>query len=540
MPRRKRSLPRQSAAASTKEAGPANKRGTSPKPKPTRSAAPPSQPAGDADQQQTQQTEPSRADSGGAHTQEQVSLPNCGRWQSLLGGEAPELPPDAAPATSPEGEAGNRTTTGPAGMLRTAGSVNSAAGGSGGNAGPAASDLHKTVPAAAVAPEQRKVFQLAVGLKAPTNAPTTLAAQGIVPKPKALPSKLKPRPAGPSAADAAASKAVLAKLLRGAAEQQQQADASAAQQPSISAEPAGGSNSADGTHTQQLVSPPAQIGGSLPEWCLREEAYLAGTLLDTLPPQPSSPLASTPTSSRLPIASPFQQQQTQRAAPSRQPSDPRLSASSASPSSVPWRPGGWQQQQQQQQASLGNAGVPYTAAFAAPAVPALKQEAGLPLRNHSLPAPAQPAPVQYPQQRPAAQPGHSTLNPPSWAMQQPWPAGQASGLAVLGRGIPTAAQQPQQQAGGRHECGAGCCGDKDARARCCFCAAHSRSSCGREAGKAARHAPVPPLGEPVMCPAVCPLGHAGWVTVVSYSKEFKPQPCAEHQLVACRRGSISG
>jgi hypothetical protein len=324
--------------------------------------------------------------------------------------------------------------------------VNSAAGGSGGSAGPAASDLHKAVPAAAVAPEQRKVFQLAVGLKAPTNAPTTLAAQGIVPKPKALPSKLKPRPAGPSAADAAASKAVLAKLLRGAAEQPQQADASAAQQSSMSAEPAGGSNSVDGTHTQQLVSPPAQTGGSLPEWCLREEAYLAGTLLDPLPPQPSSPLASTPTSSRLPIASPFQQQQTQRAAPLRQPSDPRLGASTASPSSVPWRPGGWQQQQQQQQqAGPGNAGVPYTAASAAPAVPALKQEAGLPLRDHSLLAPAQPAPVQYPQQQPAAQPGHSTLKPPSWAMQQQWPAGQASGLAVLGRGIPPAAQQPQQQ-----------------------------------------------------------------------------------------------
>jgi hypothetical protein len=434
---RKRSLPKQSAKAARK-AGPANKRGTPPSSEPTAAAAPQSQPAGEADKQQRQQTEPSHADSDGTHTGLQMSPPVGDRPESLSGAKAPALPPNVAPAMPSKGKTGNKSASGPAGTPCKADSVTSAGGGSGGSAGPAASGSQKTTPAAGVVPGQRKIFQLAIGPKAQTEASATLAAKGSVPKPKALPAKPKPRPAGPSAADEAASRAVLARYLRGGAEQQQQSDASPGQQPHMSTEPAGGSNSADGAHTHQPVSMPACAGEDLPEWLRLEEAILAGTLPE---PQPSSPQAGTPTSGRMPVVTPFRQQQAQRSAPSRQPSDPRLGTSAAPPTSAPWSPvQGWQQQRQ---ASLGNAGVPYTAATAAPA-PAMKREPAS-LRNHGLPALAQPAePTQRPQQQPAAQLAHSTLQTP-WATQQHWPAWPASGLAVPGHGLPSAAQQPQQQ-----------------------------------------------------------------------------------------------
>lgn len=439
---RKRSLPKQPAKAA-REAGAPKRHGTLRRSQPTDAAAPLSQPAGDADQQQRQQTEPSHADSGGTHTGLQMSPPVGDRPESLSGAKAPASPPDAAAAMLSEGKTGSKSTTDPAGTPREAGSVTSAGGGSGGSAGPAASGSQKTPPAAGAAPGQRKIFQLAIGPKALTEASATLAAKESVPKPKALPAKQKPRPAGPSAADEAASRAVLARYgyLRGTAGQLQQADASAGQQPSMSTEPAGGSNSADRADTHQLVSTPARAGGSLPEWLVLEEADAAGTL-PNLPPQSSSPQAGTPTSGRVPVMSPFRQQQAQHAAPSRQPSDPRLGASAAPPATVPWSPsGGWQQQRQ---ASLGNAGVPYTAASAAAAAPAMKREPAS-LRNHSLPALAPPAePPQHPQQQPAAQLAHSTLQTP-WATQQHWPAWQASGLGVPGHGFPPAAQQPQQQ-----------------------------------------------------------------------------------------------
>ena len=430
---RMRSRSKQSAKAA-KEAGQARKRGRPPlKPRPTGAAAPPSQPAGSAEQQQKQQTQPSRSDSGDTHTGQQMLPPAGDRRESLLGAMAPAPPPNAAAEMPSEGKIGSKSTAGPAGTPRKAGSATSTGGGSGGSAGPAASGSQKTMPAAGVAPGQRKIFQLAVGPKAQTEASATLAAKGIVPQPKALPAKPKPRPAGPSAADAAASRAVLAQYLRGTAgQQQQQADASAGQQPCMSTEPAGGSNSADVTYTQQLVPPP--------EWLRHEEALLAGTLPeDLLEPHPSSPQASTPTSGRVPAVPSFRQQPAQHAAPSQQPLDPRLGASATSPANMPWSPvQGWQQRRQ---ASLGNAGVPYTAASAAAPAPAMKREPAS-LRNHSLPALVQPELPQHPQQPPAAQLAYSALQTPSWAM---WPAGQASGLAAPGHGIPSAAQQPQQQ-----------------------------------------------------------------------------------------------
>ena len=440
VPRRKRSLPRQLAMAA-KEAGPAKKRGR-PAPKPTGAAAPPAQPAGDADQQHMQATESSRADSDRAHNGQQSSPAAGDGQQRLSGSHVAASPPAAAPAVLSEGKTGKRTAAGPEGTLRNAGSAGSAGGCPRGSAGPAASSLHKTAPAAASVPGQRKLFQLAVGSKLQKEAAASLAAEGSGAQPDPTPSKPTQRPAGPSAADAAVSRAVLAKLLRGDTEKLQQAVAVAGQHPHASTEPAGNSNSADATHTQQPVSPPARAEGSLPAWCQREEAYIAGASQELPPPRPSSPRASTPTSSRMPIASPFQQQQTQHAVPSRQPSDPRLSASAAHPSVVPWSHGrGWQQQRQ---AGPGHAGVPYTAASAAPGAPIMKQEPDASLRNHSLPAPAQPGKVRYPQHQPAAQLGHSTMKAPSWATQQQWPAGQASGLATPGHGNPPAAQQPQQ------------------------------------------------------------------------------------------------